>query len=259
MAAMTTLPILCPACAPPRRTAPWAGAAWAALLTLATPAIGQGEGPGVLPPQLGEELQQMVGSAAGALWGDAARQMRVEVQVGQLDPRLRLAPCQRIEPYLPPGTRPLGQTRVGLRCTEGRTHWNVYLPVTVKLWGRALAARSPLPAGTVLGPEHLATAEVDLAASNDPAVADEGRALGRTLARSLAPGDALRQGDLKTRQFFPAGEVVRVTALGNGYAISSEGTALGPGIEGQSVRVRTESGRIVTGAAIGARDVEIKL
>src|SRR5947209_20275302 len=30
---------------------------------------------------------------------------RVDVQVGQLDPRLRLAPCQKVEPYLPAGTR----------------------------------------------------------------------------------------------------------------------------------------------------------
>lgn len=259
MAAMTTLPVLCPARAPTRRSARWCRAAAAVLLATAPAAHGQADDTAVLPPQLGQELQQLVGSAAGALWGDSARQMRLEVQVGQLDPRLRLAPCQRIEPYLPPGTRPLGQTRVGLRCTQGRTRWNVYLPVTVKLWGRALTARSPLPAGTVLSEEHVALAEVDLAASNDPAVTDDSRALGRTLARSLAPGDALRQGDMKSRQFFPAGEVVRVTALGNGYAISAEGTALGPGIEGQTVRVRTESGRIVTGAAIGAREVEIKL
>ena len=30
---------------------------------------------------------------------------RVDIQVGQLDARLRLAPCQHVEPYLPAGTR----------------------------------------------------------------------------------------------------------------------------------------------------------
>ena len=32
-----------------------------------------------------------------------------------------------------------------------------------------------------------------------------------------------------------------------------------PGIEGQTVRVRTESGRVVTGSAVGERLVELRL
>ena len=66
---------------------------------------------------------------------------RVEVLVGQLDPRLRLAPCERIEPYLPPNTRLWGKSRIGLRCAQGPSHWNVFLPITVKAYGRALVAR----------------------------------------------------------------------------------------------------------------------
>src|SRR5438309_6257337 len=57
----------------------------------------------------------------------AAGGARIEVVVGQLDPRLRLAPCERIEPYLPPGVRLWGKSHIGLRCKEGRTAWNVYL------------------------------------------------------------------------------------------------------------------------------------
>ncbi|NZD58911.1 hypothetical protein HZU83_19715 [Sphaerotilus montanus] len=43
----------------------------------------------------------------------------MEVLPGQLDPRLRLAPCQQIDAYLPPGSTPWGRTRVGLRCPSG--------------------------------------------------------------------------------------------------------------------------------------------
>src|ERR1700704_3229467 len=75
---------------------------------------------------------------------------RVAVEVGQLDPRLRLAPCLRIEPYLPPGTRLWGRARIGLRCTQGQTAWNVFLPITVKIYGKALVTTSPMPAGAVV-------------------------------------------------------------------------------------------------------------
>jgi len=40
----------------------------------------------------------------------------------------------------------LGRTRIGLRCTQGATAWNVYLPLTVKVFAPALAAAAPLPA-----------------------------------------------------------------------------------------------------------------
>ncbi len=83
--------------------------------------------------------------------------LRVEVLVGALDPRLRLAPCEQVEPYLPPGTRLWGQSRIGVRCVQGPTRWNVYLPVTVKVFGPALVATAALPVGSVLKPSDLAT------------------------------------------------------------------------------------------------------
>ena len=84
---------------------------------------------------------------------------RVEVVVGQLDPRLHLAPCERIEPYLPANVRLWGKSRIGLRCTQGRTAWNVYLPIVVKVWGRALV----VPAGATAGSEPLARLDMGLA------------------------------------------------------------------------------------------------
>jgi flagella basal body P-ring formation protein FlgA len=41
---------------------------------------------------------------------------RAEISIGTLDPRLQLAPCARIEPYLLPGTRLWGRTSNGERC-----------------------------------------------------------------------------------------------------------------------------------------------
>ena len=52
---------------------------------------------------------------------------------------------------------------------------------------------------------------------------------------------------------------MRVVAGGSGWRIHGEGQALNPGLEGQTVRVRTESGRIVNGIAAGERMVEVPL
>lgn len=203
--------------------------------------------------------QQVRDLAEGGTRVGAAGVSRVDVSIGQLDARLKLAPCQRIEPYLPNNTRLWGKTRIGLRCAQGTTLWNVYLPVTVKVYGRALVVPAGAAAGSVLSVADLSEAEVDLAEDFTPAVTDAALAIGRTLAQTLKPGQTLRQGQLKVRQYFAAGDTVRVIANGSGFTLESEGQALTNGLEGQTARVRTESGHVVTGQPIGERRLELVL
>ena len=184
---------------------------------------------------------------------------RVEVVVGQLDPRLRLAPCARIEPYLPPNLRLWGKSRIGLRCKEGPTLWNVYLPVVVKVWGRALVVTPGAGVGSVLADSALDEAEVDLAADPSPAIVDRKAVVGRTLAQSLQPGQALRQSHLKSRQWFAAGETVKVVAAGDGFTLESTGQAITNGFEGQPARVRTDNGQVVTGTPAGEHRMDVTL
>jgi flagella basal body P-ring formation protein FlgA len=194
---------------------------------------------------------------------DGTREMlpgaRVEIEVGRLDPRLKLAPCEHVQPYLPPGTRLWGKARVGLRCTRGATLWNVYLPLTVHVYGEGLVAASALRSGSVLTPADLRRTEIDLAAESASALTDPSALVGRVLARPLAEGQALRASHLKPRVWFSAGESVRVTAMGNGFVVRGSGEALTPGVEGRPVRVRTESGRIIGGAAVAENEVEVRL
>ena len=205
------------------------------------------------------QVETMARDGASAATAGQARGVRVEVKVGKLDPRLKLAPCRHIAPYLPPGLPVWGSTRVGLRCTQGPRPWNVSIPIQVSVYALATVLKSALPAGTVLDGSQLTQAEVDIAAAPGAVVSDPMLAIGRTLERSLAAGATLRQTDLKARQFFAAGETVRVTALGPGWQVVTEGQAIGAGIEGRIVRVRTGSGRLLGGRPTGDHEVEVTL
>lgn len=206
-----------------------------------------------------DTLQRIQGLSEQAGAGLAGSAWRVEIEPGQLDPRLRLAPCERIEPYLPPGARAWGRSRVGLRCVQGPTAWNVYLPVTVKVFAPAWVAAAALPAGTVLQPAQLQQAEVDWAAAATPPLADATALLGRQLARPLALGAPVRSADLRQRQWFAAGDTVQLVARGSGFSVGGEGQAITSGIEGQPVRVRTGNGRVLSGVAVGRNRVELAL
>jgi flagellar basal body P-ring formation protein FlgA len=208
---------------------------------------------------LDDALTQRVHALASEASRQAAPELRVEVRVGRLDPRLKLAPCAAVQPYLPAGMKLWGAARIGLRCTDAGVRWNVFLPITVDVFGPGLVAATALPAGATLTVTDLQPATVNLSASPSAALTVAQAALGRTLARPLSPGDALREADLRARQWFAAGDSVRIVAGGSGWRIHGEGQALSPGLEGQAVRVRTESGRIVSGLATGDRMVEVPL
>lgn len=228
------------------------------VLALALALAGAGADGATLQAGTAEQVRELVG--ANLQLPEATRDsMRVAIEIGQLDPRLRLAPCRRIEPRLPPLGRLWGRTRIGLRCVEGEKHWQVWLPVEVKVFAPALTPARPLAAGTVLAAEHLQVSEVDWAGQALVPLTRAEDVIGRTLSRAVQAGQSLHATDLRRRQWFAAGDTVRLRARGNGFTVSGEGQALGAGVEGQTVRVRTESGRVLSGLPVGAHQVEVSL
>ena len=230
-------------------------------LLVCAPATSAANGPlplaamgGLLPPATLAAAAELARSAAAAL---APAGARVWVQAGTLDPRLQLAACDQIVPYLPSGVPVWGRTRVGLRCTDGRTRWNVFLPVAVQVWAPAVVLTSALPAGARLTPEQLSYAQADWAAGPMPPLTDPGALAGRTLARAVAAGQPLQGSDLQARQWFAAGDTVRVLATGGGYSVSTQGRALGAGVEGRPVRVQVGDERVVQGRATAENLVEV--
>lgn len=253
------------------RSPRWLGVAvaWVAAWLVGMPAAQADEGNGAsqgLQAQVESLLKQQPLPKDSQLTnsdkGDKAEKRqpwRIEVSLGQLDPRIRLAPCDRVKAYMPDGAQLWGRTRVGLRCEQGTVRWNVYWPVQVKVWGQALVATVPLRPGSIVSASDVAQAEVDLAAAGSPALLRTSDIVGRAVLRAISPGQSLRQDDVKTRRWFAAGDPVRLNVKGPGFMVAAEGVALSPGDEGRCARVRTEQGRILCGQPVGERLVEVTL
>lgn len=201
-------------------------------------------------------LDQAV-SSAGAAAGQHA--LRMEVAVGELDRRLRLAPCARIEPYIPAGTRLWGKTRLGLRCLEGSAKWNVFLPVTIKAYGPAWVIRDQVAPGAVLTAADAVEAEVDWAEQASPIVSQPSQWVGQVASRTLTSGQALRQAMIRPAQVFQAGTQIRVVAQGPGFQIVSAGQAMSAGVIGLPARVRMDNGRVMSGLVLDNRTVKLDI
>ena len=237
----------------PRRGALLRCLAVAAGLCLSTPARAD------QTPELGAITQRWLDEALAQPATGGTLPLRMEVSVGQLDPRLRLAPCARVEPYLPAGARLWGRTRLGLRCVEGQVQWNVFLPVTIKAWGPAWVLAGNVQSGKVLTAADAVQDEVDWAAESAAVLANQESWVGQVASRQLLAGQALRQSMVRPPELFRAGAQVRVVAQGAGYVITSAGQALSSGAAGQAVRVRMDNGRIISGTVSEDGAVEVAL
>jgi flagella basal body P-ring formation protein FlgA len=210
-------------------------------------------------PEFIEATQQWLDKAVASVRPAGVAPLRMEVMVGELDSRLRLAPCAKVEPYIPVGTRLWGKTRLGLRCLSGGTKWNVFLPVTIKAFGAAWVIKGDVASGAVLTEADAIEAEVDWAEESSPIVVNPSQWAGQVAAKALSTGQALRQAMIKPAQVFQAGAQVRVVAQGAGFQITSDGQALSAGVVGQPARVRMESGRVMTGVVLDNRTVKLEI
>ncbi len=197
-----------------------------------------------------EQIERLVHQALGD-------QQRVEVDVGNLDVRLRQAPCERLEAFVPAGARLWGRSLVGIRCVDG-PRWNTAVPINVRVFGPALVASTLVLAGTPASASDFRLAQIELTRQNrnllqDPALLD-----GKVLGRAVSAGQPLRAEDLRVAQTVAPGDPVHIRLLGSGFEIGAEGVALSGAGDGQPVRVRTDNGKVLSGTARG-RTVEIQM
>ena len=210
------------------------------------------------PQDLVALTQQWVDQALAQLPADASP-LRMQVQVGQLDARLRLAPCNRVEPYLPPGARLWGRTRLGLRCLEGETRWNVFLPLTVQAFGPAWVLTGNVATGATLTENDAMQSEVDWAANPAAVVTNPQAWVGQVAALPLSAGQELRQNMVRAPYLFKAGAPVQIRVQGPGFAVTSSGQAMAAGAAGQNVRIRMANGKVISGIVNSDGTIEAAL
>jgi flagella basal body P-ring formation protein FlgA len=181
----------------------------------------------------------------------------VEIEVGPLDERLQLNSCQGLQTYLPAGTRLWGRSSVGVRCQKPES-WSIIVPITVRVMGEAVYTARPLARGETLTDQDVTAQRTDLAQLPAGVLTDRSQAVGRVPNVSVAAGLPLRAEMLRGAYVVTQGQNVRIVFAGDGFKVTSEGRALGNAALGETVQVRSASGKVVKGQASAAGVVEVK-
>jgi flagellar basal body P-ring formation protein FlgA len=169
-----------------------------------------------------------------------------------------LAACPTLEPFLPPGARLWGRTTVGVRCA-GEKPWTLYLQARLVIDATYYVSARDIAPGDTLGAADLVARDGDLSVLPRSVITDPAQALGSSALGRISAGLPLRQDMLRSAAAVTAGQTVHVVANGNGFTISTEGSALGNAAPGQPVRVKTATGQIVMAVVKDAGTVEVPL
>ncbi|MBA3023886.1 MAG: flagellar basal body P-ring formation protein FlgA [Gammaproteobacteria bacterium] len=179
----------------------------------------------------------------------------VHIKVTDIDRRLKLAACDKLQAFLPAGAKLIGKTSIGVRCVSP-ADWSVFLQTDIKVTLNLLVASRPLTQGTILGPAdfHLQLGEL----SRSGILTSPEQAIGKSLKFSIGAGQVLRQDMLRAPLLIRQGQTVTLRARGKGFVVSQEGIAMNNAGEGEIVRIRTTSSQVVTGRTMADGSAEVQ-
>ncbi|EKD97255.1 MAG: hypothetical protein ACD_23C00991G0001 [uncultured bacterium] len=185
----------------------------------------------------------------------AALPGKVSYKINEIDQRITLSECARLEAFLPSGSQLMGKTAIGVRCNEANG-WSIFVPVQIRISLNLLVSSRPLPLGHTLQKGDIASQAIET--SRTDGLTDPKQAIGKVLRYNIAAGQVLREDTLRLPYSVTQGQVVQLSVQGSGFSIRSEGVALSNASEGQTVQIRTNLGRVISGVARAGGVVEIK-
>lgn len=213
-----------------------------------------------LPEQLIGATQSFLELAVGDYLQRSEIQARHEIQINQLDPRLRLPLCdQHLTTSLESPAQPVGRVTVRVRC-EGSSPWTVFVPSQVRLYRHVLIVSRPLKRETVLTAADLSLLERDVGLLNQGYLTSLDQALGKKLTRTLLPDQVLAPVHLQQAEAIRKGDQVVISARSAAVNVRMPGEALSDGAPGEQIRVRNQrSQRVIKARVIGPGQVEVAM
>lgn len=179
---------------------------------------------------------------------------KIAFTVDNIDPRITLQACHKIQAFLPTGSQLIGRVSVGVRCVK-KNGWNIYIPVQIRITRDLLISAHSLTSGQIIHKEDLSRLSTET--TQNIGMTDEKEVIGKVLRYSVAARYMLRADMLRKPYTVKQGQPVRISIKASGFTLSSTGVAMRNASAGETVQVRTTSGRMVSGIAGAGGIVEI--
>lgn len=181
------------------------------------------------------------------------------LQIGKLDSRLKLKHCELpLVARLPRGSRSIGNTTIGVRCT-GKRPWSINLSARVDVYRDVLVSVRTLTRGDTLTEDDVELVSRNLASMPHGYLEDIDTTIGMQVKRRILPGTAVTPSMLKKPQLVKRGQQVNIIAAAGNASVSMMGKALAAGAIGELIQVQNKSSkRKIEGIVSGPGEVRVR-
>lgn len=182
-----------------------------------------------------------------------------DVEIGSLDPRLRLPRCDSpLEVQHRNNLDAGGHLRLGVQC-NGSKPWSLYVPVQVVRRLPVVVTTAPIGRGLPLSPEVLRIEVREVRGGPDSYYLDPAQLSAAAARRTLAPGEIIGARDISQLKLVKRGQKVQLTTHAAGLQVTTTGVAMADGGQGERIPVRNErSKRVIYGRVSGSGAVEVR-
>jgi len=183
-----------------------------------------------------------------------------QIEVGQLDRRLRLTECgSALETFAPNNRKLVGNVTIGVRCRNPKP-WTIYVPVSIRVFDTVVVTERMLARNTVVGKFDIAKEIRDVTSLHGRYMRTLDDALGQLASQHVPINTILLPNMLQEPKLVHRGEQITILATASGVEVRMNGTALADGSAGDRIRVRNNrSKRVVQGTVLRAGEVRVSL
>jgi flagella basal body P-ring formation protein FlgA len=185
---------------------------------------------------------------------------RYEIQVSQLDPRLRMPMCDKeLTASLESPAKPLGRVTVKVRC-EGAAPWTVFVPAQVRLFRDVVTTTRPLRRLGVVEPDDVILRERDISLISQGYLTSLDQAIGQKLTRPMVADQLITLVNIEQAEVITKGDQVVITARSGTLSVRMPGEALSNGGLREQIRVKNlNSQRVIKAQVIAPGQVEVAM
>ncbi|WP_429432293.1 flagellar basal body P-ring formation chaperone FlgA [Pseudomonas frederiksbergensis] len=187
-------------------------------------------------------------------------QGRYEIEVNQLDPRLRMPMCDKeLTATLESPARPLGRVTVKVRC-DGASPWTVFVPAQVRLFRDIVTTTRPLKRTGIIEPQDVTLRERDISLINQGFLTSVDQAIGQKLTRPMVADQVITLVHLEQAEVIRKGDQVVITARSGTLSVRMPGEALSNGGMSEQIRVKNlNSQRVIKAQVTAPGQVEVSM
>ena len=229
----------------------------AGLFTAGSPAVAD---PVTLPDLLIGVTQGFLEFTVEDYLATSQTQGRYEIEVKQLDPRLRLPPCDKeLTATLESPAKPIGRVTVKVRC-DGISPWTVFVPAQVRLFREVVTSTRPLKRAGIIEPGDVTLRERDISLINQGYLTDVEQAIGQKLVRPMVNDQVITLVHLEQAEVVRKGDQVVITARSGTLSVRMPGEALANGGMSEQIRVKNlNSQRVIKAQVTAPGQVEVAM